>query len=234
MKKIFAFVMALGLFSSSAMASNYYNYYYGYKRTYEVTITNITKGQTFTPQLVATHVSQLSLFSTGEAASDELAILAEGGNTAPLTDLLQGLGDKVGDVQTIGGLLEPGKTTSITVEATPRQQFISVAAMLIPTNDTFMSINRVRLPHRGQKTYTALAYDAGSEFNDQNCKNIPGPRCGGEGVSAEPQAGDEGYVYISNGFHDLGEYDEQGNEILKPFVYDWRNPVARITVKRVR
>jgi hypothetical protein len=41
-------------------------------------------------------------------------------------------------------------------------------------------------------------------------------------------------VFIGNGFHDLGEQDEAGNEVLGPFLYDWRNPVALVKVRRVR
>ena len=204
----------------------------GYKRLYEVTITNITKGQTFTPQLVATHTGRIALFELGESASDELATLAESGNTAPLTGVLQSAGRKVGDVQTIGGLLGPGESASIELESVPYIRHLSLAAMLIPTNDTFVAADSVRLPSRGSRTYFLQAYDAGTEFNDQNCLNIPGPRCGGEGDS-EPAASDEGFVHVSNGFHDLGSEDAGGNEILGPFVYDWRNPVAKVVVRRV-
>ena len=36
--------------------------------TYEVTITNVTRGQTFTPQLIVTHRRSVSLFTAGEPA----------------------------------------------------------------------------------------------------------------------------------------------------------------------
>ena len=204
-----------------------------YYRTYEVTITNITKGQTFTPQLVATHSGRVQLFELGGQASAALEVLAEGGATDPLTADLLSEGSAVGDVQTIGGMLKPGKSATIRVDGTFRHRYLSVAAMLIPTNDTFVSLNRVALPRWGRRTYTALAYDAGTEFNDQNCVNIPGPRCGGAGPSAGPNDTDEGFIYVSNGFHDLPQSDVEGEEVLGPFVYDWRNPVARVTVRRV-
>ena len=207
--------------------------YYPSTATYEVTITNITRGQTFTPQLVVAHSRKVQLFDLGEPASDELATLAESGNTQPLTDVLLNAGNKVGEVKTVDGLLLPGKSVTTTITTNPRKQFfISLAAMLIPTNDTFVSLNKVRLPFYGKKTVMALAYDAGSELNDQNCLNIPGPRCGGAGDSA-PADTDEGYVYVSNGFHELGSVDAAGNEILGPAVYDWRNPVAKVTIRRV-
>jgi hypothetical protein len=65
--------------------------------------------------------------------------------------------------------------------------------------------------------------------NDQNCANIPGPRCGGEGTSPAPQPSDEGFVHVGNGFHDLG--DAPG--VLAPAHYDWNNPVAIVTIRRV-
>jgi hypothetical protein len=215
----------LSMISSLAFADRYFKY--------EVTITNITQGQTFTPQLVVTHNRKIALFELGQPASPELEILAEGGNTQPLTDLISGL-KEVGEVQTIAGLLEPGESISTVIKTNPRKHpVISLAAMLIPTNDTFVAMDSLRLPYRGKRSYHLKAYDSGTEYNDQNCANMPGPRCGGEGVSEGVGDNDEGYVYVSNGFHDLGDKDEAGNEILGPSVYDWRNPVAKVTVQRV-
>ena len=194
----------------------------GYYRKYEVTITNITRGQTFTPQLVVTHSRKVALFELGKPAGLPLEILAEDGNTAPLTDALLGQPYEVSDVQTIPGLLGPGETTSITVEATRFHSRLSLAAMLIPTNDTFVALDSVPLSRKG-RTVMVPAYDAGSEINDETCANIPGPTCGGAGAS--PGSG-EGYVHISNGIHGVGD--------LEPAVYDWRNTVARVTVKRVK
>lgn len=192
---------------------------------YEVTITNITKGQTFTPQLVVTHKRDAAIFALGQPASEALAILAEGGDTAPLTDELANL---TTGATTVAGLLGPGESVSTVIAGNPRRDELSVAAMLIPTNDTFVSLDGVALPRRGERVYMAPAYDAGTEINDQDCSNIPGPRCGGEGFNG---ADGEGYVHIGNGFHALTE--SAGGEVLGPLQYDWRNPVARITVRRI-
>lgn len=201
---------------------------------YEVTITNITKAQTFTPQLVVTHSPAVRLFELGAPASEQLAVLAEDGSPVPLTEVLQNAGDAVSDVQTIAGLLAPGSSATVIVDASSRHQFLSVAAMLIPTNDTFMALNLGRLPLHGSATYHLPAYDAGSEPNDQDCANIPGPRCGGQGSSLGTNPGDEGFVHIGNGFHELGATSPGGSEVLGPLAYDWRNPVALVTVRRVR
>lgn len=202
-----------------------------YNRKYEVTITNLTPGQTFTPQLVATHSAKVSLFELGKPAGDAMEVLAEGGDTAPLTEELLASPYEVADVQTVPGLLGPGQAVTVIVESTRFERYLSLAAMLIPTNDTFVAIDSVRLP-RFQRSVTALAYDAGTEANDQNCLSIPGPRCGGEGHSPGPNSGDEGFVHVSNGFHHLPAADR--GEVLGPEVYDWRNPVARVEVRRIR
>ena len=214
------------VFTNSALAAG--------KPQYEVTITNVTKAQSFTPQLVVTHDDQVSLFTLGEPASLPVEIVAEAGDTGPLTAALEALGNHVQEVTTIPVLLGPGETISVTVEANGYRRYLSAIAMLIPTNDTFFAVNALRLPAWGEVVTHSVAYDAGTELNDQNCANIPGPHCGGAAHSPGPNAGDEGFVYISNGMHDLGEADADGNEILDPYIYDWRNPVAIIKVRRVK
>jgi Spondin_N len=190
---------------------------------FEVTVTNATAAQSFTPILVTTHAVGAVLFRLGEPASAELAVLAEGGDTAPLAAALA-QNEQVLDVQSTSGLLAPGASTTIRVATRGRFDRVSVAAMLIPTNDSFLALNGMEGP-RGRHSVTVAvpAYDAGSEPNDNRCASIPGPVCGGEGTS--PQAGGEGFVHISRGIH--------GNGDLDPAVYDWRNPVAHITVRRV-
>ena len=191
-----------------------------------VEITNLTPGQTFTGQFVTTHGRQFSLFQLGRPASESLEIMAEGGDTSELTKDVANLAT---DVLTIDALLGPGETASTVVTGIPGRDYISVAAMLIPTNDTFFAVNALKLPRSGQTEVFAPGYDAGTEENDQSCANMPGPRCGGGGYSPEPG---EGFVHIGNGFHDLGDTDENGAEVLGPKVYDWRNSVARIVVRK--
>jgi len=68
----------------------------------------------------------------------------------------------------------------------------------------------------------AMAFDAGSEMNDELCMHIPGPHCGGMPFSPGLA---EGYVHISRGISDEGD--------LAASAYDWRNPVAHISVSRM-
>lgn len=197
-------------------------------KRYEVTITNLTRGQQFTPILVASHKKEVSLFTLGQSASSELATLAEEGNTGPLTTLLLGNPD-VKDVATFGPLLNPGSSRTMTVDTGGDFDHISVAAMLIPTNDGFFAVNGVKRP-KGNKTLTlfSVAYDSGSEVNDELCASIPGPifgECGGPGGGAQTVGSEEGYVHIHRGIHGIGD--------LNASERDWRNPVAMIKIRRI-
>ncbi|MGH9838576.1 MAG: spondin domain-containing protein [Blastocatellia bacterium] len=202
---------------------------WGQGNRYEVTITNLTRGQQFTPILVASHREGVSLFKLGEPVSSQMATLAEEGNTAPLAALLTSM-PQVRDVVSGSGLTDPGKSVTLTFDAPGAFDHFSVAAMLIPTNDAFFAINGVELP-RGNSPLTLFspAYDSGSERNDELCASIPGPsftECGGPGGGGAPTGGEEGFAHIHAGIHGIGN--------LMPARRDWRNPVARIIVRRVR
>jgi hypothetical protein len=196
---------------------------------YEVTVTNLTRGQQFTPLFVVTHRSGVTLFELGSPASSELAMLAEEGDTAPLTQALSANPDVL-DVVTAGPLLDPGASRTVVARTQGSFDHVTVAAMLIPTNDGFFAVNGVEGP-RGQKVVTVFspAYDAGSEVNDETCASIPGPffeECGGPGTGGQPSGGEEGYVHIHAGIHGIGD--------LAADRRDWRNPVARITIRQAR
>ncbi len=194
---------------------------------YEVSITNLTRNQQFTPFLVVTHRPAVRLFETGEPASPELATLAEEGNTGPLADRLRD-SDGVRDVETSSGLLDTGRTVNLRITGVPFIDRISLAAMLIPTNDGFTALSAVDLPLSGSADHRAPAYDAGSERNDELCASIPGPdffECGGPGGGDQVEGGEEGFVHIHSGIHGIGD--------LVPAERDWRNPVARVSIRRI-
>lgn len=189
--------------------------------TYQVTITNITKGETFTPRLVAAHTAG-NFFTLGQPAIPEIITIAESGNVAPAMALLEGAPEFVSDVTVGEGLLAPGDSSEVMIEANPGDS-LTVIAMLIPTNDAFVAIDAVSLPTSGSLRVNANVYDAGSEPNDELCANIPGPVCGGEGDS--PNVDGEGYVHIHAGIHGVGDLAEAD--------YDWRNPGARVTITHI-
>ena len=192
--------------------------------SFEVTVTNLTRGQVLSPPLVATHSADAALFVLGQPASPELATLAEDGDAAPLASLLGGLA-AVGDVQAGMDPIPPGASASITVEARGNARLVSLATMLVNTNDAFAAIDGMALPTGREARTFAVAYDAGSEFNSESCSTIPGPACAGAGAGVRDTVGAEGYVFVSNGIQGVGE--------LAAAEYDWRNPVAEVTIRRV-
>ena len=114
-------------------------------RTYQVKITNLTNAQSFTPILLAAHSPDVQMFFAGTAASPELQTLAETGDTGPLAAVLASL-PGVSDMTTSAGLLTRGVTVELMITAGPSATRLSLAAMLIPTNDAFVGLN-TELPH---------------------------------------------------------------------------------------
>ena len=85
----------------------------GHEQMYEVTVTNVTQGEIFTPIMVATHPGRVKLFELGAAASPELEMLAEGGDSGPLSEVLKSVGAL--DVVTAGDVLPPGGSVTLAV-----------------------------------------------------------------------------------------------------------------------
>jgi len=178
---------------------------------YSVTVTNLTKGQTFTPILFATHSPSVRLFAPGTQISPELQMVAEDGDTTMLAALLRGMTSSVREVVIAGGLQTPAVTASFQITGGGAFTQLSLAAMLIPTNDAFVGANSVTLPIGFDPlVLDLLAYDAGTEINDELCASIPGPNfaeCGGPGSGGHPGRG-EGAVTVHNGMHGVGSMNE--------------------------
>ena len=199
------------LFSTASAADTFF----------EVTVTNITKNAVFTPIMVATTKKGDTFFQLGEAASIELETLAETGNPGPLQDSLDAY-----DITNSSFLpfLGPGEFVTQVVETSGKYKYLSIAAMVIPTNDVFFAVNGIAGP-KGNKTITvtAMAYDAGTEINDELCASLPGPGCGPD--PGPPSAG-EGYVYVSPGIRGVGDLDADA--------LAWNNPIAIIQITRIK
>jgi len=203
---------SLLLVSAPAIADN--------NDTYAVTITNVTAAQSFTPLLAITHKKGHPLFTLGSEPSPELARIAEGGDTMPFQ---QGLMDSgmAYDAASSAGLLGPGQSVTLQVKSKGRFNYLTVAAMLLPTNDGVVAINGMKLPEHSVSRMVP-GYDAGSELNDELCAHIPGPHCGGEPFS---DGLGEGFVHIHPGITGVGD--------ILSSQYDWKNPVAKITVTKM-
>ena len=193
--------------------------------TYEVSITNLTRGQPLSPIFMATHLKGAGpLYTLGQPASADLAALAEDADAAGLMGAWNPeTNASVSEVQfaksDIGPIL-PGKTVTATFTVSGQARYLSLASMLVNTNDAFIGANGVELYNR---RLTLVGYDAGSEANTEDCAYVPGPPCGSH-VHDDTNAA-EGFVHVHAGIHGGGGLD--------PTQHDWRNPVAVMVIERV-
>jgi Spondin_N len=194
---------------------------------FQVTITNLTSAQTFTPIMAASHKEGVTVFTLAQPASTEIEEMAEAGDLSALETTLKANPDVLSVVDS-GAVLPPGKSVTLTVDTHGRFNHVSVTAMLIPTNDGFFAVNAELGPVGPERTvtYFSPAYDAGTEADDELCAHIPGPPtvCSGEGFNPSRE-GDVNFVHIHSGIHGVGDLSEA--------TYDWRNPVAKIVISRV-
>ena len=215
-------LLVLSLVISVSATANQYGYYHA-KKQYKITVTNITKGVSFTPLLTAVHNRNASFFKVGEAASEPVSRIAEGGDISVLKTILDD-SSNVFSTTNSEGLLAPGASVELMLDGHRRYGKISIAAMLLPTNDAMVALLGKKLPKRGKVTYFLRAYDGGTETNDEYCGNIPGPHCGG--VPFSPEDAGEGYIYPSPAIH--GEAD------LSRQAYNWDGAVAKVVIEVVR
>lgn len=216
-------------------------------RQYEVTVTNLTSGQPLTPAVAAIHRGKHPIFRVGGVASPELRELAENGNSAPLLAMLAADPfDRIDSfVETGTGPLVPAGTpgaamfddeVTFGLQAGKRARRISLASMLICTNDGFTGVNSLRLPNKVGKARgkRAMGYDARTEINTEDfadlvppCQELIGVSSEDEGTGmSNPELAEEGRIRRHRGI--------RGGADLDPQVHGWRNPVARIRVERVR
>jgi hypothetical protein len=164
-------------------------------------------------------------------------MMAEGGDISGLSTMLM-TADKVENPAM--GLLAPTMSTETMLSTADGNMYLSVVAMMLPTNDGFIGLNSWKIPtEAGMYTFTVNAYDAGTEANDEMITGGGAP--GAAGIPAAPgmNAGtggtgvtmteDNAYVHIHRG--SLGDDDLAGGKSdLDNTVHRWLNPVARITV----
>ena len=147
--------------------------------TYQVTVTNNTGGQPFTPPLAVTHRQSLSVFEVGEAASLGVQEIAENGNLTPLQGELGGHKHVADLVIALGAPppILPGTSRSFTINSEKGAKYVSFVSMLICTNDGFTGLDSVRLPRDVGETsvYATMAYDAGTEINTEDFDDMVPP-----------------------------------------------------------
>lgn len=228
--KLKALLSALSLIATAQTAQS---------ATLDISITNLTHGIYFTPILISAHDDSTHLFELGASASTALQEMAEGGAIGSLVSMVDAAGG-VNVENPAAGLLAPATSTVSTDFETGALSYLSVTAMILPTNDGFMGVDAWPIPS-APGTYTILvnAYDAGTEANDEivngggdpGVPGIPANPGGNGGTGAMGVTATEfnTSVHIHRG--SLGDTSlTDGVSDLDSRIHRWLNPVAKVVV----
>jgi hypothetical protein len=198
----------------------------GGEKTWQVTVTNLTPpgagapgSQPLSPPLFVVHSRKADVWSLGEIASHGVAAIAEDANNVVLESALPALPGVKTVFTGAGGPIPSGQSRTFTVESGGRFNRLSVVTMLVNTNDAFTGLDSFRLSGRGG-THLTMAYDGGSERNNELKSHIPGPCCGNAFVR-DPEGA---LIRPHEGITGRGQLD--------PAIYDWEGAAARITIQR--
>lgn len=195
-------------------------------QTFTVTVTNLTANQPMSPVILASHASDAMLWNAGEMASEAIEKMAEGGDTADIAAL-----GVINSSVNGTGLLMPGMSETLTLTLDEADvASISLATMLVNTNDAFTGINSYAIAGMQVDATTAMkfmAYDAGTEANSEAKGTMPGPADGGEGFNAARD--DVDFVHIHPGV--ISMYDGLADSVLDAS-HRFDNPVLAVTIMR--
>lgn len=193
----------------------------------DVKITNLTSGINFTPLLVSAHHSSAKLFTAGAAASANLTAMAEGGDISGLASDLTAAGATSSE-NGAGGLLAPGASATVSLSTAKGNDYLSIVAMMLPTNDGFIALNSVQIPtKKGTYKYAVNAHDSGTEANDELTVNIPALASGTGGTGLTGTS--EGFVHVHRG--NVGDFSSSdGVSDLDAQTHRFLNPVASVVI----
>jgi hypothetical protein len=200
--------------------------------SYEVTVTNLSEAQPLSPPALILHRGGYQPWQVGSAASGGLEQLAEGGSTeALLAEAAAHPEVKATAADT--AVILPGASSSVIIKSRDYHDLsLSLAAMLVNTNDGFTGVNAEpvgSLAWHGRRHIELMAYDAGTEANSESAATVPGPAAGGEGYNGarddrDTVGGHPGVVSADDGL--------AGSALNASHRFD--NPVARVTITRLQ
>jgi len=194
---------------------------------YQVTVQNLTYAQPLSPVAVVLHDEGM-FWSIGEASSMALEQLAESGDNTEF--LAQEL---VLASQSGAGLLMPGMSETIELSMTDNQpMLISIATMLVNTNDAFTGANAMNIANLqvGESiSFSTSSYDAGTEKNSELEMTIPGPASSGMGEGYNEIRDDINKVAMHSGV--VSADDGLMTSVLTQ-AHKFDNPTMKIMISR--
>ncbi|OBU25368.1 hypothetical protein C0Z01_09015 [Photobacterium kishitanii] len=156
-------------------------------KKYTVTVTNLTNNQPLSPVIAIAYNNDYKLFSIGSPASISLEKLAESGDNSDYIASKE-TNKNVLDAISGAGIILPGSSDTVSLTtSTNTDTYLSVASMLVNTNDGFIADNKQVLSTlaKGDSITVKLnVWDSGTEANSETAATIPGPAGEGEGFNS--------------------------------------------------
>jgi hypothetical protein len=210
------------------------------ENTYQISLTNNSANQPFSPVAVILHETGYTGWTLSELASEPLELLAEGGMNSEFISLASEHEGYLTSGSSTGAL-EPGHTLNHTISLDPTDNVeLTLATMLVNTNDAFTGVTGLDLSELSvgdQLTYTLPIYDAGTEFNSELEGTIPGPADGGDEKGFDTERDDiADQVTMHPGVvgHVEGSgLDEHPSSVLNN-THKFDAPIARLIVTRTQ
>jgi len=212
--------------------------------TYRITIVNGTFGQPFSPIVAATHRQSVHLFQVGSLASTQIAAIAQGGDESSAGALLESLpANRITDIVRPGQPLTPAGVTgkpfpsvqTFDIEARPGDR-LSLATMLICTNDGFTGVDSIKLPRTGGAVVPLNAYDAGVERNTERSIDLVDP-CSGLGpvvLPGDPNGNIDGAPVANKVKRAISMHTGVKGKADLLNAHDWgKGPVGSVTITRI-
>ena len=199
-------------------------------RMFTTRIENNTAGQPFSAPLVLEHNEDYNLFQFGMQASVPLEHLTEGGDNQPLMDTVSDENDLFNAVEGSGAVAPGSYQNVILMLTTPNSTHITVAGMLVNTNDAFFAqkIDVSSLAVGESIHFDAPILDSGTEDNTETALTIPGPA--GNGVGFAPQRNDVNRITVHRGV--ISQQDGLVGSVLNATERLLNSP-AKISITRV-
>ena len=195
--------------------------------SYSITLTNLTYAQPLSPVAVALH-GDTKMWQVGQSASVALEKLAEAGDNADFIALESNMATTTSE-----GAVPPGASVTLDISTTePMATYLTVATMLVNTNDAFSGLTGVdisTLTLNQEKSWRLNVYDSGTELNNEAVGTIPGPADGGVGYDATRN--DIDLVSYHPGV--VSKDDGLSSSVLTQ-AHRFDNPAVKLTITRTK
>jgi hypothetical protein len=213
-------------------------------RTYSVTIENLVNSQPLSPGVVVTTRADAAsqLYGSGNLITPAMARVAQAGVQTPLVDAYR---NATGTTEVIDvarpitprGSTAGGFSDTLTVQLRANaNDVLTVAFMLVCTNDGFVMVDRAELPgmNGNARTMNVYGLDGGVESNTERSEDLADP-CSGIGpvpLPGDPNGNDDTTTRTVPQQSFAPHPGITGGADLTSVHY-WNDPVASVTVTRI-